>query len=77
MVETRLLRPAKRLVEARCPGCHHVRKIYDNSNRGVAHCMYCGADFEWKDGEIADTGGLAVAAPSHIPGLADIALATR
>ena len=29
MVETRLVRPSKRLVEAWCPECHHVRKIYD------------------------------------------------
>jgi transcription elongation factor Elf1 len=47
MVETRLLRPAKRLIEINCPNCRHVKKIYDNANRGKAHCMYCGAEFEW------------------------------
>ena len=47
MVETRLLRPAKRLVEISCPNCRHVKKIYDNANRGNARCIYCGAEFEW------------------------------
>lgn len=47
MVETRLTRPAKRLVEIRCPNCRHIKKIYDNANRGIARCMYCGAEFEW------------------------------
>jgi ribosomal protein S27E len=49
LVETRLLRSAKRLVEISCPDCHHVKKIYDNSHRGIVHCMYCGAEFEWEE----------------------------
>ncbi len=56
MVETRLVRPAKRLVEAWCPACRHVRRIYDNAPRGAIHCMYCGADFEWQDTALADDG---------------------
>ncbi|OGO36388.1 MAG: hypothetical protein A2147_03290 [Chloroflexi bacterium RBG_16_57_8] len=77
MVETRLLRPGKRLVEAWCPGCHHVRRIYDNARRGVTHCMYCGADFEWEDSESADIGGLALDGVNWLPGLADGVLVSR
>lgn len=54
MVETRLVKPQKRLVEAWCPGCHHVRRIYDNARWGVTHCMYCGADYEWEESEQND-----------------------
>jgi len=62
MVQTRLVRPAKRLVEAWCPACHHVRRIYDNTQRGAAHCMYCGADFEWEDNGQADGSTVLLAA---------------
>ncbi len=62
MVETRLVRPAKRLVEALCPACHHVRRIYDNARRGATHCMYCGADFEWQDDGSADDSPIPLAA---------------
>jgi transcription elongation factor Elf1 len=55
MVETRLLRPAKRLVEICCPNCRHVKKIYDNGNRGMAHCMYCGAEYEWVESQPVHT----------------------
>jgi len=56
MVETRLLRPAKRLIEINCPNCRHIKKIYDNANRGKAHCMYCGAEFEWMEKQPVKTG---------------------
>ncbi len=62
MVETRLVRPAKRLVEAWCPACHHVRRLYDNVPRGTAHCMYCGADFEWADNGSTDISFVPLAA---------------
>jgi uncharacterized protein (DUF983 family) len=49
MVETKLIRPAKRAVDAWCPHCRHVRRIYSNASKGAAQCMYCGAEFEWED----------------------------
>lgn len=51
MVETKLIRPGNRAVDAHCPDCHHVRRIYTNADRGLAHCMYCGAEFEWLEKE--------------------------
>ena len=73
MVETRLVRPAKRLIEASCPNCRHVRQIYDNAASGVAHCMYCGADYEWNDIEDA----LCKHEIAWLPGLIGSALVTR
>jgi uncharacterized protein (DUF983 family) len=59
MVETKLIRPAKRAVDAWCPDCRHVRRIYSNASKGAAQCMYCGAEFEWEE-RAAGQGATAI-----------------
>ena len=58
MVETKLIRPGNRAVEAWCPVCGHVRRTYSNTRQGIMHCIYCGADFEWMENETPENGVL-------------------
>lgn len=54
MVQTRLIRPGNRTLETPCPVCRHLRKIHTNARRGIAHCIYCRAVFEWQESDTVD-----------------------